>query len=64
MERTTPNNISNLHVEDNNQIRLAHIICWDNIEYDRETNDKEIEEMRKKNLLKSSNTHSIIFDYR
>ncbi len=42
----------------------VHVICWDDIRYDRESDKEEIDRMRVIGKVKESGYNGITFDFR
>lgn len=42
----------------------VHIICWDDVQYDREADKNEIDRMRKQGYVKEDGYTGITFDFR
>lgn len=50
--------------ETNIEVYTVHVICWDNIEYNREATKAEIDMYRKDGYVKGDGYSEVIFDFR
>jgi len=47
-----------------NDWHTVHIICWDDVRYDRKANKDEINRMREQGYVKEDGYSGITFDFR
>ena len=45
------------------EIIMVHVICWDGVEYDRESSKHEIDKLRKGGYVKEKGYLGITFDF-
>jgi len=45
------------------EIIMVHVICWDGVEYNRESSKHEIDKLRKGGYVKEKGYHGITFDF-